>query len=128
MHLSSMYIALSNYKISKCYLFLLCVGQMTTDSICAVMHKADIQLQNWEKIAKSLNLDCIVLPVAFFNQWSALADQCHPSWKALARALESNQDHKYKQAAKKALQAEGNGVQQHSLNYGGSICIACPHN
>ena len=67
MHLSSMYIALSNYKISKCYLFLLCVGQMTTDSICAVMHKADIQLQNWEKIAKSLNLDCNSLTCSFLQ-------------------------------------------------------------
>lgn len=77
---------------------------MTKDSVCAVLHEADIQSPNWEKIAKLLNLDCIVLPIAFFNQWSALAN---PSWKSLAKALKTIQGHKYKQAADKALQAEG---------------------
>ena len=80
---------------------------MTKDRVCAVLHEANIQSPNWEKIAKLLNLDCIVLPVAFCNQWSALANHCHPSWKALAKALKTIQDHKYKQAAEKALQAEG---------------------
>ena len=89
---------------------------MTKEGVCAVLHKADIQSPNWEKIAKLLNFDCIVLAVVFFNQWSALANHCQPSWKALAKALEDNQDHKYKQASRKALQAEG--------VYSVMVCIA----
>ena len=80
---------------------------MSKDNVCAVLHEADIQSPDWEKIAKLLKLDCVVLPVAFFNQWSALADHCHPSWKALAKAVETKQDNKYKQAAGNALQAKG---------------------
>ena len=70
-----------------------------------MLHEAGIQSPDWEKIAKLLGLDCIVLPLAFFNQWSGVAGECQPSWKALSNALKNIQDPKYQQAAIKALHA-----------------------
>ena len=74
---------------------------MTEEGLRTVMHEAGIQSPDWIKIAKLLGVDSIVLPAVFFNQWSAHSDDCQPSWKALAKALEKSQNQKYKQAAKK---------------------------
>lgn len=78
---------------------------MTESSVCSVLHKAGIESPDWVMITHSLGLDSIILPAAFFNQWSVLADDRCLSWKTLAKALGNIQ--KYKQAAVKALQMEG---------------------
>ena len=89
-------------------LCLFCVGQqMTKDSICAVLREAGIKSPDWKKIAKSLGLDSVILSAVLFSHWSTFAHDSHPSWKALAKALENMENQKYKQAAKKASQAEG---------------------
>ena len=80
---------------------------MTKDRVCAVLHEAGIKSTDLKKIAKSLGLDSIILSAVFFSEWSAFAHGCHPSWKALAKALENMGGQNYKQAAKKARQAEG---------------------
>lgn len=80
---------------------------MSKDNVCAVLREAGIKSPDWKKIAKSLGLDSIILSAVFFSQWSAFAHDCHPSWKTLAKALENMNSQKYKQAAKKASQAEG---------------------
>ena len=81
---------------------------MTEERLCTVLHEAGIQSPDWIKIAKPLGVDSIVLPAAFFNQWSADSDDCQPSWKALAKALEKSQDQKYKQAAIRIQHMKGN--------------------
>ena len=77
---------------------------MNKDSVRRVLHEAGFQSPDWEKIAKLLELDCIVLPAVFFNQWSAVAGEYKLSWKVLSKALKKIQDPKYKQAAIKELE------------------------
>lgn len=98
------------YKDSHAVFCPFCLGQqMTKDSVCAVLREANIKPPDWQNIAKSLRLDSILSGI-FFSQWSAFAYDVHPSWKALAKALENMNGEKYKQAAKKASQAEGTYV------------------
>lgn len=80
---------------------------MTKDSVCTAMFEAGIKSPDWVQIAKSLNLDLVSMPAAFFKQWSALAQRCHFSWMALSRAMEKVQDQKYRQAAIKVQQMKG---------------------
>ena len=80
---------------------------MTKDSVCIVLDQAGIQSSDLEKVAKLLDLNSFILPVAFFNQWSAIAHECCPSWKALAKAIKIIQNDHYKQAAIEAHKMEG---------------------
>lgn len=81
--------------------------KMTKDDACAVLYSAGIQSPDWGKIAKAIALDVAILPSAFFSQWSVLARDRKPSWKALATVLENTGDQNYKQAAINAKRMEG---------------------
>jgi len=81
--------------------------KMTKDDACAVLYSAGIQSPDWGKIAKAIALDVAILPSAFFSQWSVLAHDRKPSWKALATVLENTGDQNYKQAATNAKRMEG---------------------
>lgn len=81
--------------------------KMTKDDACAVLYSAGIQSPDWGKIAKAIALDAAILSSTFFSQWSALAHDRKPSWKALATVLEKIGDQSYKQAAINAQKMEG---------------------
>ena len=73
----------------------------------SVLHKAGIESPDWVRLTQSLGLDSIILPAAFFNQWTVVADDRRPSWKTLAKALGNIENFNYKQATVKAFQMEG---------------------
>ena len=98
----------STSNIMHSVLCLFYVGQSITEgSVCSVLHKAGIESPDWVSLTRSLGLDSIILPAAFFNQWTVVADDRRPSWKTLAKALGNIQNYNYKQAAIEALQMEG---------------------